>query len=477
MISGLRERLRQRYPVSGLVIVAVLAVTLLLGRWASPRWLALLVAAAGALALLRVPQLGPLALITAALVVRLEIGTGTDVELNAATLLVPVLFGLQFIKGLRTRQLRWVGSTANTPLTYFLAAGLLSLLLGNVLWDPAVPKPDSFWLTQAAQWATFALAALAFWLLATLEDADTWLPRLTWFLLILAGGLYILLVVPAIPNKNVYDAVLVIRLATPGLYHPPLLVLVVALAGGQLLFTETLSSGRRVFLIVAVAAVLIYAFYLERETVSNWVGVSATLGTLIWLRWPRLRWLAMVVLVALTLSGLLTSTVYDFAGGDREWVRSGGSRLVLIERVVDVTMRNPVTGLGPAAYRPYAGVEPLPYEGALWVNPNVSSHNNYVDLFSHVGLLGLGLFIWFAAEMTLLGFRLRTKYTEGFFAGYVNGMIAAWAGALVLMLFGDWMLPFVYNIGFPGFQASLLVWLFLGGLVGVDATGDAKVRE
>ena len=67
----------------------------------------------------------------------------------------------------------------------------------------------------------------------------------------------------------------------------------------------------------------------------------------------------------------------------------GGSRLVLIGRVIEVTMRNPITGLGPAAYRPYANMKPLYYQGAYWIHPLINSHNNYVDLFSHVGLLGL----------------------------------------------------------------------------------------
>ena len=70
--------------------------------------------------------------------------------------------------------------------------------------------------------------------------------------------------------------------------------------------------------------------------------------------------------------------------------------------------------------------------------------------------------------MIYLGFRLRTHFTDGFAAGYVNAMVAAWIGALILMLLGDWILPFVYNVGFPGFQASVLVWLFLGGLVALE---------
>ena len=50
----------------------------------------------------------------------------------------------------------------------------------------------------------------------------------------------------------------------------------------------------------------------------------------------------------------------------------------------------------------------------------------------------------------------------------VGAVLAVGVGALVLMVFADWLLPFVYNIGFPGFQASVLVWLFLGGLVALE---------
>ncbi|MCB0207078.1 MAG: hypothetical protein KDH89_19840, partial [Anaerolineae bacterium] len=129
---------------------------------------------------------------------------------------------------------------------------------------------------------------------------------------------------------------------------------------------------------------------------------------------------------------------------------------------------NPITGLGPAAYRRYAAMTPLKYGGAFWIAPQVNSHNNYIDLFSQVGIVGLALFLWFAAEIALLGRRLHNRFQTGFASGYVNGMLAVGAGALVLMVFADWMLPFVYNIGFPGFQASVLVWLFLGGLVALE---------
>jgi hypothetical protein len=42
------------------------------------------------------------------------------------------------------------------------------------------------------------------------------------------------------------------------------------------------------------------------------------------------------------------------------------------------------------------------------------------------------------------------------------------AGTLVAAGLGDWVLPFVYNIGLIGLRASLLGWLFLGGLLVVE---------
>jgi hypothetical protein len=221
-------------------------------------------------------------------------------------------------------------------------------------------------------------------------------------------------------------------------------------------------------LLVVSSAAVLYALFDLRESTSTWVGVGAVAGVLLWLRWPRLRWPVVLLLAALASTGWLTSAVWEFAGGQPEWLTSGGSRLALIRRVVGVAMRNPVTGLGPASYRPYANLKPLAYREALWMTPNVSSHNNYVDLFAHTGLLGLGLFFWFVVELARLGLRLRRRFDHGFLAGYVNGMLGAGAASLVIMLLADWILPFVYNIGFPGFQASVLVWLFMGGLVAID---------
>jgi O-antigen ligase len=318
---------------------------------------------------------------------------------------------------------------------------------------------------QLAQWAIFAFSAGAFWLTANLIKDQTWLRRLTAAFLLLAGSVAIARMVPGLANQ-------IDRLVTVAFIRAPLWILLAGLAGGQLLFNRQLSIRWRLFLLLTLAAVVVYAFVQQQEATSNWIGVGAVVGALVWFRFPRLRVPILAGMILLTVLGILFPTIYQFAGGDQEWTGSGAPRLVLARRVIDVTMRNPITGLGPAAYRRYAAMEPLRYLRAFWVLPQVNSHNNYVDIFSQTGLVGLALFGWFIAEVGLLGIRLRRRFAAGFAAGYVNGMLAVGIGALVVMVFADWILPFVYNIGFEGFQASVLVWLFLGGLVALENMPD-----
>ena len=41
-------------------------------------------------------------------------------------------------------------------------------------------------------------------------------------------------------------------------------------------------------------------------------------------------------------------------------------------------------------------------------------------------------------------------------------------------LLADWFLPFVYNIGLAGLRASILGWVFLGGLVALERSANSS---
>jgi hypothetical protein len=448
-------------------VVTVLAAALLLGIIASGQVLLGLLVLGGLIVLMLQHGLGLLALVGAALVGKVGIPTGTEVVLNPATLMVPAIAGLLLISALTRQRVSLATSRVMLPMVVFLVAGLVSLFVGNATWDPFVPRGGNMLLVQLAQWAIFALSFLAFWLTASIGQDIRWLKWMTAGLLVIGGVLAIAFTLP--PTSSLASG-----LGTVTLIRAPFWLLLASVAGGQLFFNKGLSPKRRVFAGVVVVTVVFYSFVLGRESASNWVGVGATVAALAWLRFKRLRWLALVVILLLLLSGLVFPAVWDFAGGDDEWTGSGQSRLVLIERVLSVSMRNPVTGIGPAAYRSYAGTTPLAYQRAFWLQPQINSHNNYVDIFSQFGLVGLALFVWLVVEVGRLGTRLLGVYADGFEAGYVRGVLAAGVGAMSIMIMADWILPFVYNIGFPGFQASVLVWLFLGGLVALEAAGGAK---
>jgi hypothetical protein len=446
---------------NGLIATAVLVATAILARRPSARVLALLVGLAAGTVLLAQPALGPVALVAVALIVPIEFGTGTEVMLNPVTLLVPVLIVLWLLANAHRRELRIVHSRTVLPLLLFLASGLISLLAGNATWDPLVPRSANFTIVQLAQWAIFGFSAAAFLLCANTIRSEAALRRLVYVFLLIGGGLAVL-------SAMVGARTLVNRVATLALIRAPFWILLLAVAGGQLLFNERLGNGWRLVCLACVGAVAVYAFIQEQEAVSNWVGGGTVGLMLVALRFRRLRWPLIIAVVVLALVGILFPAVYNFAGGDVEWQASGGSRLELIEHVVSVTMRDPILGIGPAAYRPYARMQPLAYGYTVWEEPLINSHNNYVDIFSQTGLIGLGLFLWFMGEVAWLCWRLQRRNLTGFSSGYVNGMLASWAGIMVAMVFLDWFLPFVYNVGFPGFQASILVWLFLGGLVALE---------
>jgi O-antigen ligase len=443
------------------IIAGVLLGAILLGWSASSYLLFAVVGAMGAAILFRWPFVGLIVLILVALLVPFEIGTGTEVALNATVFLIPAVLGIWVIYMLARRDIQLVRSQSFIPLILFLLAGLLALMIGNILWDPLVPKSSNFFIVQLAQWGIFALSALVYIIAGNLGDEEKKLRYLVFGFMAIAGILSIISMFAG-PFR------LTDSLTTVALIRAPFWILLAAISGGQLLFNNELSRPWRLLAIISLVAVFVYAFVQQRGAVSNWVGVLVVVAILIWLRWRRLRLPTIFFTALLIFTGILTQTLWDFGGGDTEWTTSGASRIALGERVLRVTMSNPITGLGPAAYRNYAAMEPLQYGRAYWVDPAINSHNNYIDIFSQTGLIGLGLFLWFMVSVLFLAWRLARRYQSGFLGGYVNGMIAAWVAIMVVMMLLDWFLPFVYNVGFPGFQASILVWMFFGGLVAVD---------
>ncbi len=147
-------------------------------------------------------------------------------RLNLAALFVPALATLWGGGALLRGRLHVPPSPVNLPLLLFLLAGLLSLGIGLVTWDPLIPRRDSFIIVQWAQWAIFAFSAMAFWLTAILVPDVRWLQRLTVAFLGIGGLLALLRVVPV--SRPLFDIV-----TTGAVDRAPFWLLLTALAGGQ----------------------------------------------------------------------------------------------------------------------------------------------------------------------------------------------------------------------------------------------------
>jgi O-antigen ligase len=240
----------------------------------------------------------------------------------------------------------------------------------------------------------------------------------------------------------------------------------VVLPAGQLLFNRDLTRPGQVAMAGLVLLTFAVSFSPEsRNWASGWVPPLAGLGVLVAFRWPRLAIVIalLVVLAAVIDIPAVQKLILDYKNYD---LLTRGAALSI---VLEIVKANPVLGVGPANYYYYTPLFPI-----LGYYVRFNSHNNYIDLLAQTGLLGSLFFAWWVLATTRVGWRLRNQVTDGFQRGYIYSCLGGLAACLVASALGDWFLPFVYNIGLNGFRASILGWLFLGGLVAIEQIHKAK---
>jgi O-antigen ligase len=169
-----------------------------------------------------------------------------------------------------------------------------------------------------------------------------------------------------------------------------------------------------------------------------------------------------LLLFSSTVQGLMT-------GGDNSY--SYLTRVEAWRILIDMVKISPVFGLGMANYYWYTPLYPI-----LGWRVSFNSHNNYIDLTLQSGIVGLICFLWLFWELGVAAWKLHQRLPEGFDRAYTIGALGGWVATLVAAAFGDWVIPFVYNIGLGGFRASLFAFLFLGGVLAIQRWTDAAER-
>jgi O-antigen ligase len=142
---------------------------------------------------------------------------------------------------------------------------------------------------------------------------------------------------------------------------------------------------------------------------------------------------------------------------------SWGTRTDAWRIVLEISRVSPLLGMGFANYYWYTPLFPI----RGW-HVSFNSHSQYVDLIAQTGYLGLVAFFWLFFSFGRLSFDLARRLPDGFARAYCYSVFAGIIATLVAAYLGDWVLPFVYNVGLTGFRASILPWIFMGGVVAVE---------
>lgn len=467
VISLARTQTR-RYR-SWLLALVVLAAAAYLGRRPSAMVLFLTAAGIGLAVLLRYPRAGLIMIVATSFTVPFMVNTGTEVSLTFPILLVPVLAVVWALTSWRKDSAHLPRSRTYAPMLAFLGAGLFSLLAGNATWDPTVPRPAQFIFVQVAQWAIWAASVAAYVLTASWGAQHKWLKTALFLFFGLATEVMVELLLPPLRSVPGWSSPLYA-------YRSMFWVWLCAMALGQAVFNSDLSWAVRGWLLALVVAALSQLVMRDRDWISGWGPASLATASLLWL-WVSQRgrrWAVVFGIILMIAFVSLRPAIFEYAGGEVELQVSGGGRMLLYRAVLDTVQGHEVFGLGPAAYRQYGFMHPLTagFGTAYWVRPLLNSHNNYIDIYAQVGIVGLLIFVWLLVEIGVNAWRFAHRPLAGFEKGYAMGTLVGFIGTLVAMLLADWFLPFVYNISFPGLRTSILAWVFLGGLVALQAQGE-----
>ncbi len=455
-LAGARPRLAPSAVYQPALAIAALLTAAYLAARPTPLNIGVITCAAALLATLRWPPIGLVALLIAAQTIPWRLNTGTESPLNAALLWLTVLLGIWLVTMLSRRDLRLGPRAVVLPLLCLGATALLALILGSRTWLAFAQNAPL--RAQAGGLAIFLWAIGAFLLVANQVRTEAWLRRLTWSFVVLSG-LYVLTVL--MPVGPLYTALRPI--AGPGSQGSLFWTWLAAIAFSQAAYNRSLRPPWRLLLAAVVAGSFYISLVLSGEWLSGWIPALVAVLVTLWSGSPRIA--LPITIVGGALTALNWNAVFAFLSrGDN--TASLTVREDFWEHLTHVFLLDPILGTGFGNYSWYMVLFPTSTSAFGYLK--ISSHNNYAELLLQTGVVGLLCFGLFVFAIGRLAWRLRPVRPGSFLNAYVHGAIGGLAGMLAASALGDWVLPYVYNVGWNGFRSSLLGWMFLGGVVVVD---------
>jgi hypothetical protein len=431
------------------IVLLTLVLAYYLGQQPSVRYIQIPLLLVGVWLLWRSPALGLVIMLVSASLLKLVLSTGTQTSLHLAFVLVPVMLGLWVVQMLARRSFHLTPSRTTLPAFGLVLVTTIALINGNL---PLVVFAQQAPLrSQLGGWGIIVFSVGAFLLAANLLKDVRWLKLLVGVFLVFGATYFVGHIVPGAGG-------FVTRLFPIGANDSVFWLWFVALAAAQGLFNHGLDGRVRLLLGLLTVAALGFAYSpVQFNWASGWLPCTVALAVLVYLRWPRLGLMLGVFSILVMALGFETLQRVVLTEENQYSLLTRTAALQVISQIIRA---NPLLGVGPANYYWYA-----PLYSLLGFYVRFNSHNQYVDILAQIGGLGLAVYLWFALEAGRVGFQLRRIAQDGFARAYACASLAGLAGMLAAGMLGDWVLPFVYNVGIRGFRSSVIGWLFLGGLV------------
>lgn len=393
--------------------------------------------------LLRWPALGLILVLVGGMFVKYEGPSGLNISMIGVAILI-VVWLLDMI--IKERSLKLVSSRTFLPLLILTLISIISFGLGQLPWfafAQHAPMP-----AQLGGLAIVVFSVGAFLVTAHLVKDLRWLQVVTWTF-VAFGAFY---VAGRLLRWGEIDRLYHNGFSAGSLFWTWL----VAILFSQVVLNNRLGLRWRLILSGILIATLFVAIKQSYDWKSGWLPpIAAIAAILIFRYWRKGWWLAPfgVVPAYYMVTSAIASDEYSYGTRMDAWT-------IVLTKIVKV---DPIFGVGFANYYWYTPLFPI---RGWYVRFN--SHSQYVDLIAEIGILGLATFLWCFWEIGRLGWHLRERAPQGFARAYVYGALGGLVGTLAAGWLVDWVLPFVYNIGLRGFRASVLAWIFLGGLVVIE---------
>jgi len=454
------------------VVLGVLAGAAYLGYRPSAT---VVVAIYGAIALgvvLRWPAVGLPSLLLAAGFVPFTVGTGTGSDVNIAMIGTAGLAALWLVRLVLEKGVRLRPSGANRPWLALIGVAGMSIVAGGAMWSPWVSAKSTFAFVQLAQWSVFILSAAAFWLLAHDRAGRRMLGIATAIVAALGAtklASWLLPVTGAVTGRMLIDG-------------PVLRIWFVALAAGLALFHPGMDRRLRAACLAAAALMVLLSWRVGPVWASGWLPPLVALGLMIVLGlWDRSRWLAVTAVSSGGLAYLLYRLVLVEVASTDRW--SLETRLIAWRGLFDLMEGRWLLGLGLASYWHYwrgvigsiAYLDPSTGAFHYTFDPQVNMHNNFMDVFGQMGIAGTVVLGWLLVALARQTKRQLDLEPPGFGRAFAAACLGGLGGMVFAAMLGDWIFPFVYNIGLDGFRDAFLGWLMLGGIVQLEVSrGQAE---